>query len=269
MQRGGKFMQAKFSVENPFRCPLCNWTTTKVQAIPQHLRWHHSGKKHCPKCYDILDKAEMPAHLERHKSEKVLCPYCGELFAKGSIGGHISAVHTNNGMFSVEARKRAMNTRRQNKAYRCYLSQRIKKKNPLSKKGPRDKMTNTIRQMVANGELVPYGNLGIYGNGGIPTKAEEYILTRYQNAHYQHVVAPSDGIRPYHYKIDFAFPSRKIGLEIDGPSHANRQDADRKKDARLNTLGWTIIRVKNEEVLSGKSESVLLEFGITRDGYMT
>lgn len=262
-------MPAKFSVENPFRCPLCNWTTTKVQAIPQHLRWHHPGKKHCPKCYEILDKAEIPAHLEKHRYEKVPCRYCGKLLPKSSIGGHISTIHINNKMFSPEVHKRAMNTRRQNKKYRRYLSLRMKANNPMKNLASRKKMTSTIRQKVANGELVPYGNYGIYGNGGLPTEAEQYFLMRYPQAQYQYVVAPGDGVHPYHYKIDFAWPSLKIGLEIDGRSHANRRGADRKKDTRLKALGWTIIRMTNQDVLSGKSESVLLKFGITRDGCMT
>ena len=37
-------------------------------------------------------------------------------------------------------------------------------------------------------------------------------------------------------------------LEIDGSSHDHKQEADRKRDARLNELGFQVLRVGEAEV---------------------
>lgn len=57
---------------------------------------------------------------------------------------------------------------------------------------------------------------------------------------------------PTNYKIDFANPSTKQGLEVDGHSHnmSARKLQDRKKEAKLAELGWSVLRITNREVLS-------------------
>lgn len=63
-------------------------------------------------------------------------------------------------------------------------------------------------------------------------------------------VTVGDGERPYHYEIDVANVTLKIGVELDGRSHnyPDRQKQDRRKETRLAALGWRIIRFTNEEV---------------------
>jgi very-short-patch-repair endonuclease len=57
--------------------------------------------------------------------------------------------------------------------------------------------------------------------------------------------------RPTNYKIDIAEPALMIGIEIDGQSHLSkdRKEQDQRKDAFLQEMGWTILRVTNREVL--------------------
>jgi hypothetical protein len=57
---------------------------------------------------------------------------------------------------------------------------------------------------------------------------------------------------PYHYKLDFADPLQMICLEVDGYSHntIQRQEQDRKKEALLQDLGWSVLRVSNKDVLA-------------------
>jgi hypothetical protein len=52
---------------------------------------------------------------------------------------------------------------------------------------------------------------------------------------------------PTNYKLDFAWPHLKVGLEVDGGSHTAlaRQQQDRKKEAKLAELGWKVLRVSN------------------------
>lgn len=57
---------------------------------------------------------------------------------------------------------------------------------------------------------------------------------------------------PTNYKLDFANPIRKVGLEVDGNSHSMqaRKEQDRKKEAKLMELGWSVLRITNKQVLS-------------------
>lgn len=50
---------------------------------------------------------------------------------------------------------------------------------------------------------------------------------------------------------DFACPSSKLVVEIDGSRHgrADHADADHACDAALNALGWTVLRFWNDDVL--------------------
>jgi very-short-patch-repair endonuclease len=54
---------------------------------------------------------------------------------------------------------------------------------------------------------------------------------------------PIDG-----YIVDFACPSQKIIVEVDGSQHADSQ-RDRTRDEALTSLGWSILRFWNDDVL--------------------
>jgi hypothetical protein len=56
---------------------------------------------------------------------------------------------------------------------------------------------------------------------------------------------------PTHYKLDIANPAEMIAVEVDGHSHTlkDRIRQDVKKDEFLESLGWLVVRIKNEDVL--------------------
>jgi very-short-patch-repair endonuclease len=49
------------------------------------------------------------------------------------------------------------------------------------------------------------------------------------------------------YFIDFAFIDLGIGVEIDGSSHNNKKEYDKKRDLNLNARGWNIVRIKHKD----------------------
>jgi very-short-patch-repair endonuclease len=56
----------------------------------------------------------------------------------------------------------------------------------------------------------------------------------------------------YSYRIDFAIPEKKIGIECDGEFwHPINSDKDRKRDKFLESIGWQIIRFKGNDILKG------------------
>ncbi|MCA9510403.1 MAG: DUF559 domain-containing protein, partial [Myxococcales bacterium] len=47
--------------------------------------------------------------------------------------------------------------------------------------------------------------------------------------------------------VDFAASSVRVVVEVDGGYHAERSEADAKRDARLARAGWRVVRVGSEE----------------------
>lgn len=93
------------------------------------------------------------------------------------------------------------------------------------------------------------------GNGTGMTAAETAVSRTLPNG-FIHEYAISLGKRqsgyPTCYKVDFGNPKTKIAVEVDGASHNTRlgQARDRKKEAKLQELGWLVLRVKNQVALS-------------------
>jgi very-short-patch-repair endonuclease len=63
------------------------------------------------------------------------------------------------------------------------------------------------------------------------------------------------GGMPTHYKIDIAHPDLKIAVEIDGESHSgNRKESDARKDAFLQSIGWSVLRFSNKAVIANSTQ---------------
>jgi hypothetical protein len=64
------------------------------------------------------------------------------------------------------------------------------------------------------------------------------IKTKYQKT--QHKV-------PSCYKVDFGHPGRKLAIELDGTTHSpmKQKELDKKKMEVLESLGWTVVRIKH------------------------
>ncbi|MGY6708880.1 MAG: endonuclease domain-containing protein [Rhizobiaceae bacterium] len=65
-------------------------------------------------------------------------------------------------------------------------------------------------------------------------------------------ISPLEGEMPGKADIvDFACPSKKLVVEVDGTQHADSSVArtDLVRTRRLEALGWTILRVWNDDVL--------------------
>ncbi len=51
------------------------------------------------------------------------------------------------------------------------------------------------------------------------------------------------------YIVDFYCSEYMLAVEIDGDSHGEQEEYDRKRTERLNALGVTVVRYSNEEVM--------------------
>jgi len=102
------------------------------------------------------------------------------------------------------------------------------------------------------------------GTGMTPMEAKLWPLLISLGFVWNHAVslgAKHEKGYPFCYKLDFALPDEKVGLEVDGLSHnlISRQAQDRKKVEKLAELGWRVFRVKNSQVESLSSTSTLLD----------
>jgi very-short-patch-repair endonuclease len=57
---------------------------------------------------------------------------------------------------------------------------------------------------------------------------------------------------------DFAAPARRLIVEVDGAYHAQRRAADRRRDRKLQRLGWRVLRLDAELVLRDVPAAVAL-----------
>jgi very-short-patch-repair endonuclease len=55
---------------------------------------------------------------------------------------------------------------------------------------------------------------------------------------------------PTCYKVDLGNPGLKIAIEVDGNTHHSRKTVDEKKDKKLVSLGWIVLRFWNKDILN-------------------
>jgi very-short-patch-repair endonuclease len=63
----------------------------------------------------------------------------------------------------------------------------------------------------------------------------------------------------HRYSIDFAWPAKKIALEIDGEQHHRFESqiaSDRRKDALLREAGWTVCRIPWKECYNNPNKFI-------------
>jgi hypothetical protein len=129
----------------------------------------------------------------------------------------------------------------------CSRSCSKKAENPMSKNQARIKMRETLRRIRhrpirqgGNGRLLPIPQLALLHALGEGWESEVAIPTR----------IPKGNGYPTCYKLDIANAKMKIGIELDGETHAGEKIAiDRKKIDLLATFGWTVYRVKNSQAM--------------------
>jgi len=60
------------------------------------------------------------------------------------------------------------------------------------------------------------------------------------------------------YVVDFAAPSVRLVVEVDGTCHAQRRAADARRDRALAALGWRVLRLNAALVTSDLPAAVAL-----------
>jgi very-short-patch-repair endonuclease len=64
------------------------------------------------------------------------------------------------------------------------------------------------------------------------------------------------------YIVDFSCAEANLVLELDGESHAERGEYDKRRQAEIESRGFSVLRIANDDVVRGDVEPVLM--GILR-----
>lgn len=60
------------------------------------------------------------------------------------------------------------------------------------------------------------------------------------------------------YRLDFAWPNKKLCIEIDGSQHerTEQHESDKRKDKRLRSSGWKVLRIKWKDMFHHPAEYI-------------
>ena len=130
-----------------------------------------------------------------------------------------------------------------------YCSARMKTNNPMSKPEAREKMANTLKTIGHKPR--------IQGGNGKPMPEPQRLLSEALGWETE-VAVCTPGMKWNCLKIDIASTEFMVGIEVDGGSHygLERKRQDTEKEEALHSLGWTVLRFKNVEVLQNLESCV-------------
>src|SRR5258706_1676888 len=137
--------------------------------------------------------------------------------------------------------------------------ERIRNLNPMSDPNVRQEVCRILKA-VKHKPSVRGGN----GHGAtLPQRIMHKILGSKWNMEYPLSLGKRIPGYPTHYKLDLANPEKKIAIEVDGFSHRSRKKIDQKKDAKLASFGWKVLRFWNRDILTWN------DTGMPRDTYIS
>lgn len=129
--------------------------------------------------------------------------------------------------------------------HRMASRQRMLERNPMRDPAAREKMRSSLqgRTFLSRG-----------GNGALTVPqlllAERLELPTEFSIPTRQVWGQFESL-PHAYSVDLAFPEGKLAIEVDGKTHRLKRwrFLDARKTAVLESLGWSVLRFWNEEVL--------------------
>ena len=200
--------------------------------------------------------------VERRKARmmvKVLpCKVCGQMVTLSGQRG-LEQAKDNAVYCSKEHKQKWMRQRRSelmsqtNRRFTHQIVERMVNRNPMRSEETRQQVSRTLQEIGhqpkargGNGRPAPLPARMLSEALRLPL---EVPIRTYQRR--------GSGY-PTCYKADLACTELKIAVEVDGPSHCSRirQAQDRKKQAFLELLGWTVLRFTNREVMEHLEDCV-------------
>lgn len=165
---------------------------------------------------------------------------------------------------------RLQRTCHNNPEWQKRASERMKSRNPMRHEENRAKMRDTLVRIGHQPKE--------RGGNGKPPPAEQFAMSNAM-CWPMELPIPTKVPRklktyPTCYRVDIGSRHWKVAIEIDGHSHDSlaRKASDRKKQAFLESNGWTVLRFTNKEVtenLNGCVQAVWSSISKSRSGPTT
>lgn len=148
---------------------------------------------------------------------------------------------------------------RMSRTNRKHASERMKRKNPMHDPEVRERMASTLKSIGHKPKT--------RGGNGSPIPEPQRILAEALGSEWltEHSVGISDGAYPRVYHLDIAHVPTKTCVEVDGGSHCSleRQASDLRRDERLSSEGWTVLRFSNQAAMERTEECVQMVLSTT------
>lgn len=224
-----------------FTCKVCNLVFEKQVQLSSHYNSHKEEICYCHICNKgpFSSKSQLKGHLSSHnrpkiyrKKEKIknkthVCTFCEEIFDTGQkLGGHKV-----NCSLNPNREKRLKSLSKSGK--KRILTEEHKLKISISRK----------KYLDTNPGKIPY-LLNHSSKESYPEKLFREFLEKKNIKGWEQEY-------PYkRYSLDFAFPDKKINVEIDGSTH-NLETViykDRIRDETLKNDGWIVYRISSEKL---------------------
>lgn len=107
-----------------------------------------------------------------------------------------------------------------------------------------------------NADIIRDRRLALIRNATLPEKTAASIFNTFEKPPIRQAYFR---IRRRSYFLDFFFPDMLLAVEIDGSSHAERKEYDRRRDADFRLIGIKTVRIKNQDVMNGKLNEKLFK----------
>lgn len=188
------------------------------------------------------------------KSNKVTCSRaCGNVVASRKCTGQTRSEEARRNI-SAGIAKSLDPTTESGRRLRKLHSDRMKVSNPSLMPGVLEKAKATKR--IRGSLHVWKGERGGNGKLTVPQIMLATILGWPTEVSIATGHAPGEDGFPTNYKVDIGNVGLKIAVEVDGRGHSTdrMKTLDRKKEAKLAELGWTVLRFTNEDVTTGISD---------------
>ena len=247
-----------------YKCEYCNKIYTHKYAFNRHLKTHIEYKPKennyswkCKYCnIEFESRRKLERHVkEIHKNNKIkniqqritdICPFCSSTLTTTISGfkNHISLCPKN------PNRKLPDLSKCKTEEFRRQASERMKERHRLG-----------LAATFQNRKNMPH------------SYPETWLIDVLKNNFNQIENIDYETERPfYRFFLDFAWPEKRLCIEIDGELHRyeKQQNNDKEKDRLLKEDGWKELRLKWGYINSNKVEAIkLIENFLNETGDIT
>lgn len=253
-------------LEYKWICPVCNNILKtrkelyKHQQELNHYKHVPAKESQCDICHKIFKtKTALKQHIKEEKHYKIKnqykwnCPFCNEIFeSRRKLQKHRDEIHNKQNLTTIinicycQYCNREFKHLSSKSCHEKYcklnpnhiiakslgrsLSEEVKQKLSLIQK-------ERVKQGLNHGWMTSHSSKKSY--------PEEFftkvIENEFSDKNYKY------NLLFYQYRLDFAWPHKKLCIEIDGSQHQRnkkQKQSDIKKDIKLYENGWKILRIK-------------------------